>query len=64
MKEIISYVALALGVLGIGGGLTATSRGITLGWAAVAVGVVLVAVAFKALRSPTAGAEASPTEPS
>lgn len=50
MKMVIGYVALALGVLAGLGGLAVASRGMTLGWAALALAVPLVYVGFAQLR--------------
>lgn len=48
----VGYVSLFLGIGAVLGGIHFGTAGLTMGWVAVAAGLVLVGVAFLKMRAP------------
>ena len=50
LRDIVSFVLLCAGIVGVLGGIGAISRGMGLGWVGIAVGVVLMLATYRAMK--------------
>lgn len=52
LKEVIGFLMLAAGVVGVGGGIALVTRGQSLGYLGLAVAPFLLIIAYKNVREP------------
>ena len=62
IRDIVTFVFLAAGIVGVLGGIGAISRDIHLGWASVGVGLVLTFGSYRAMKRTVETEIEAPTE--
>lgn len=62
IRDIVTFVFLAAGIVGVLGGIGAVSRDIHLGWASIGVGLVLTFASYRAMKRTVDSEIEGPTE--